>query len=189
MSSDFSNTNKLNHFQKFFYNYGIYHSDPVNILIHVICVPLIIFSLGKMLEGLQMAYNLPFNPFYALFVLKGAVYIKNDFLSGITMVVYPLVEYLTQGKDMSMYGLSHMQVIVFIHVISWILQFIGHGKFEGRKPALLDNLQLIFNAPVFVHIELMNYLFGYKKEELEETRKYINYEVQRYRNSRNKKAQ
>lgn len=24
--------------------------------------------------------------------------------------------------------------------MSWIAQFIGHGAFEGRAPALLDNL-------------------------------------------------
>lgn len=27
-----------------------------------------------------------------------------------------------------------------VHVVSWILQFIGHGFAEKRAPALLDNL-------------------------------------------------
>jgi hypothetical protein len=27
-----------------------------------------------------------------------------------------------------------------LHVFSWIMQFIGHGVFEGRAPAFLDNL-------------------------------------------------
>jgi uncharacterized membrane protein YGL010W len=43
-----------------------------------------------------------------------------------------------------------------IHVASWILQFIGHGKYEGRKPALLDNLvQSLFLAPLFVWYECL----------------------------------
>jgi stalled ribosome alternative rescue factor ArfA len=41
-------------------------------------------------------------------------------------------------------------VAVAVHVVSWIAQFVGHGKYEGRKPALLDNLvQALFLAPLF----------------------------------------
>lgn len=50
-----------------------------------------------------------------------------------------------------------------VHVISWILQFIGHGKFEGRKPALVDNLvQALFLAPLFVWYEILFKLGFYK---------------------------
>lgn len=51
-----------------------------------------------------------------------------------------------------------------IFVVAWILQFVGHGKFEGRAPALLDNLtQALFLAPLFVWLELL-FHFGYRKE-------------------------
>ena len=51
-----------------------------------------------------------------------------------------------------------------IHIISWILQFIGHGKFEGRAPALLDNLvQALFLAPLFVWFEVL-FKLGYRPE-------------------------
>ncbi|KAF1969771.1 hypothetical protein BU23DRAFT_557395 [Bimuria novae-zelandiae CBS 107.79] len=50
-----------------------------------------------------------------------------------------------------------------VHVVSWILQFVGHGKFEGRKPALLDNLvQAFFLAPLFVWYEMLFKLGFYK---------------------------
>lgn len=50
-----------------------------------------------------------------------------------------------------------------VHTVSWILQFIGHGKFEGRKPALLDNLvQALFLAPLFVWYEFLFKLGFYK---------------------------
>ena len=50
-----------------------------------------------------------------------------------------------------------------VHIVSWILQFIGHGKFEGRKPALLDNLvQALFLAPLFVWYEILFKLGFYK---------------------------
>lgn len=55
-----------------------------------------------------------------------------------------------------------------MHVISWILQFIGHGKYEGRKPALLDNLvQALFLAPLFVWYEILFKLGFYKRLQRE----------------------
>jgi len=54
-------------------------------------------------------------------------------------------------------------IAIGVHVVSWILQFIGHGKFEGRKPALLDNLvQALFLAPLFVWYETLFKLGLYK---------------------------
>jgi uncharacterized membrane protein YGL010W len=48
-----------------------------------------------------------------------------------------------------------------VHVVAWILQFIGHGVFESnydftseRKPALLDSLPEILSAPLFVLVEI-----------------------------------
>jgi uncharacterized membrane protein YGL010W len=35
------------------------------------------------------------------------------------------------------------QAALVIHVVAWILQFIGHGVFEGRAPALLDSLDQV----------------------------------------------
>lgn len=53
-------------------------------------------------------------------------------------------------------------------MVSWIAQFIGHGKYEGRKPALLDNLvQALFLAPLFVWYEVlfkMGFYKGLQKE-------------------------
>lgn len=43
------------------------------------------------------------------------------------------------------------------------MQFVGHGKLEGRKPALLDNLvQAFFLAPLFVWYEVLFKLGFYK---------------------------
>jgi 2-hydroxy fatty acid dioxygenase len=51
--------------------------------------------------------------------------------------------------------------VLIIHIVAWIFQFIGHGVFESkvinyveRKPALLDNLTQILNAPLFVIVEI-----------------------------------
>jgi 2-hydroxy fatty acid dioxygenase len=53
------------------------------------------------------------------------------------------------------YGSSTIWWAVGLHVFSWVAQFVGHGKFEGRAPALLDNLvQALFLAPFFVWMEV-----------------------------------
>ena len=47
---------------------------------------------------------------------------------------------------------------------SWIAQFAGHAFFEGRAPALLDNLiQALILAPFFVWMEIL-FFFGYRPE-------------------------
>jgi len=68
-----------------------------------------------------------------------------------------------------------------VFVVCWILQFIGHGKFEGRAPALLDNLmQAFFLAPLFVWLELLFY-FGYRQELQARVEKEVQKEIAKYR--------
>jgi uncharacterized membrane protein YGL010W len=47
-----------------------------------------------------------------------------------------------------------------LFVGGWIVQLLGHA-FEGRKPALADNLFQIFIAPIFLCAELF-FALGYK---------------------------
>ena len=79
-----------------------------------------------------------------------------------------------------------------VFIASWILQFVGHGKFEGRAPALLDNLiQAIFLAPLFVWLEVLFY-FGYRPELQARVEKAVQKEIAKYRaqkEAKNGKAQ
>ncbi|KAK0334884.1 hypothetical protein LTR91_018656 [Friedmanniomyces endolithicus] len=60
------------------------------------------------------------------------------------------------------YGMKANNIAISVHVLSWLAQFVGHGVFEGRAPALLDNLvQAIFLAPFFVWMEIL-FTFGYR---------------------------
>jgi uncharacterized membrane protein YGL010W len=49
-----------------------------------------------------------------------------------------------------------------LFVGGWALQLLGHG-FEGRKPALVDNLFQVFVAPLFLAAEVF-FALGYKPE-------------------------
>jgi uncharacterized membrane protein YGL010W len=68
-----------------------------------------------------------------------------------------------------------------IHVVSWIAQFIGHGAFEKRAPALLDNLvQALLLAPLFVWMEVL-FFFGYRPALKERFDKGVEVEIAKFR--------
>jgi uncharacterized membrane protein YGL010W len=50
-----------------------------------------------------------------------------------------------------------------VFVASWVFQFIGHGVWEKRRPALMDNLFQVFVAPIFLVAETA-FAWGFKKD-------------------------
>ena len=75
-----------------------------------------------------------------------------------------------------------------IHVASWIAQFIGHGAFEGRAPALLDNLvQAAFLAPFFVWMEIL-FTLGYRPELKARVDSAVEKEIEKYRKSKQRNS-
>jgi uncharacterized membrane protein YGL010W len=64
----------------------------------------------------------------------------------------------------STYGMQANYIAIGVHIVSWVVQFVGHLIFEGRAPALLDNLvQALFLAPFFVWLEVL-FALGYRPE-------------------------
>jgi uncharacterized membrane protein YGL010W len=75
-----------------------------------------------------------------------------------------------------------------IHIVSWLAQFVGHGKFEGRAPALLDNLvQAVLLAPLFVWMEIL-FFFGYRPELKARMEKGVEVEIAKFRKEQKVKA-
>jgi 2-hydroxy fatty acid dioxygenase len=69
-------------------------------------------------------------------------------------------------------------------VLSWIAQFLGHGVFEGRSPALLDNLvQALVLAPFFVWMEVL-FMLGYRPELKARVDKAVEKEIEKYKNAK-----
>lgn len=88
----------------------------------------------------------------------------------------------------STYGSSANTWAAAVHVVCWIAQFVGHGKFEGRAPALLDNLvQALFLAPFFVWFEIL-FALGYRPELKRRIDKAVQEQIQKFREEKSKKA-
>jgi uncharacterized membrane protein YGL010W len=105
--------------------------------------------------------------FALLFIIPGAAY----------------ASYLT-----STYGALANYYALGIHVFCWIAQFIGHGKFEGRAPALFDNLvQALFLAPLFVWLEVL-FMFGYRPDLQRRLEKGVQQEIKKFKQEKEDKA-
>lgn len=108
--------------------------------------------------------NLPLNLGTAAAILYASLYVLMEPVAGgllapLIMCGTALANYLT-----STYGATANYWALALFTGSWIAQFIGHGVFEGRAPALFDNLvQALFLAPFFVWMEILFFL-GYRPE-------------------------
>ena len=67
------------------------------------------------------------------------------------------------------------------HLLHLHSQFIGHGVFEGRAPALLDSWdQAFITAPLFVILEILFFL-GYRKQFHQDCMQEVEVELQKFR--------
>ncbi|GAM33704.1 DUF962 domain protein [Talaromyces pinophilus] len=153
--------------------YGAYHHNPVNVRIHMIFVPIILITSFQILSNtptliplpdfLQYKY-LPLNAGTIQSLIYALGYVLLEPVVGLVCVPTLLgaaayMNYLTMT-----YGATATSWSSGIFIVSWIAQFIGHGAYEGRSPALLDNLfQALFLAPLFVFLEYL-FMFGYRPE-------------------------
>ncbi|KZM26748.1 uncharacterized protein EKO05_0010110 [Ascochyta rabiei] len=154
--------------------YGAYHREPTNIAIHVACVPILLatgFLFGTNTPAIRTPallnrLNLPLNAGTLASLTYSTLYlILSPNLAGASATPVIVGAAALANKLMAKYNRTKVNSIaIAVHIVSWILQFVGHGKYEGRKPALLDNLvQALFLAPLFVWYEVLFKLGFYKQ--------------------------
>lgn len=73
--------------------------------------------------------------------------------------------------------------VLGIHIFGWLTQFVGHGIYEQRAPAILTNLLFMYLAPFFVVFEIMNF-FGYRQADVDKYSKIIEADIAHYRLSK-----
>jgi len=166
--------------EKNFAQYGAYHNNKTNIIIHTIFVWPILFTTLLLLYFTPpfipipplLATALPFSLGNILLLNFGFVsviiyaffYICLDVVSG-TLASILLVACWVGSSilgDALEFSLA-WKVTSVCQVVCWCAQFVGHGVFEKRAPALLDNLvQAFLMAPFFVLLEVLLKLFRYE---------------------------
>jgi len=143
--------------------YAAYHQDARNRATHFVGVPTIMLALFIPLAWLRIevaGFQLTAAMLFAAAVL--VYYVLLDAPLGIAMLgVTAVLVYL--GQTLANLGaVPGWSWFAVLFVGGWILQLVGH-VFEGRKPALADNLFQIFVAPIFLAAEVF-FALGYKPD-------------------------
>jgi len=120
--------------------YGESHRNPVNELIHIVCIPAIVFSLLGILWALH--------PAVALLVVAAAlayyVTLSRPFALGMGVMAGAMLVLLAMLPDGTVLPTS-----IGVFVAAWLGQFIGH-HIEGKKPSFFDDLRFLLIGPLFV---------------------------------------
>ncbi|MCP5368077.1 MAG: DUF962 domain-containing protein [Hyphomicrobiales bacterium] len=136
--------------------YSAYHRDWRNKATHFVGVPAIAFSLLVALgwiqlfdlDGLAITGGLVF----AVVVMTSWVLLDRGVGLATTLAFLPLV--LIADAVSTLDRTTGLTVFALFFVGGWVVQLLGHA-FEGRKPALMDNLLQIFIAPTFLAAEVL----------------------------------
>ncbi|XP_050376460.1 2-hydroxy-palmitic acid dioxygenase mpo1 [Argentina anserina] len=149
--------------------YGAYHSNPVNILIHTLFVWPILFTSLVLLYFTPSLYNFPaegfmFNLGFVFTVIYALYYVGLDKKAGSLAALLCVLCWVGASVLANRLGFSlAWKVVLAAQLFCWTGQFVGHGVFEKRAPALLDNLtQAFLMAPFFVLLEVLQTAFGYE---------------------------
>jgi uncharacterized membrane protein YGL010W len=141
--------------------YASYHQDARNKATHFVGVPLIMLALLIPLSfmrieilgfGVTPAMLLAAAVLAYYFVLDVALALAMLLVLGVLIWLAELIAARGAVQGWTWFGV--------LFVGGWMLQLVGH-MFEGRKPALADNLFQIFVAPIFLAAEIF-FALGYK---------------------------
>eukprot|EP01059_Diplonema_ambulator_P010399 TRINITY_DN20422_c0_g1_i1.p1 TRINITY_DN20422_c0_g1~~TRINITY_DN20422_c0_g1_i1.p1 ORF type:complete len:197 (+),score=30.08 TRINITY_DN20422_c0_g1_i1:59-592(+) len=164
--------------------YGEYHANRVNQWIHITCVPIILWT-AMVFVGRLEVMDIPAP--WVVAAVYGVFYVLMDpvvggLYCGILVAMAKTSTQFAKEQD------DAMTIAVGVHVVAWILQFIGHGVFEKRAPALLDSfLQSLMLAPFFVFIEVL-FMFGFRKDVHNRVQDIVGKRILEFRKSQAAKA-
>lgn len=136
---------------RFFEAYSADHRDAVNQLLHVWCVPAIVWSLLALVYCIPLGEGAPTGLLAAVLAVVAVAFwcwlsLPLGIGSGVAMAaafwsVAALHDALGGG------GLALVGAAVF--VAAWVGQFIGH-HIEGRRPSFFTDLVYLMIGPVWV---------------------------------------
>ena len=139
---EFENRRDMKSVNYWLEEYSVSHQNALNIMIHKLCVPLIVWCiLGFLwlfsslilictLVSIVFFYGLLSIPLCLGFLLEIVVMLLSIYL----------LEIFLYEKMFSIFFISF--------VLAWILQFIGH-LIEGKKPSFLKDLQFLLIGPLW----------------------------------------
>ena len=139
--------------------YGLYHKNRINKIIHWICIPLIIFSLFGLLSLMSYEFDIgeghyKINTLGIFIILVLGYYLRLSKTLALGMLIISLlfagiIDFISLNSQSTL-----LYLYLGIFVLAWIGQFIGH-KIEGKKPAFFKDLQFLLIGPLW----LLSYIY------------------------------
>tara|TARA_B100001250_G_scaffold410345_1_gene436607 strand:+ start:1619 stop:2092 length:474 start_codon:yes stop_codon:yes gene_type:complete len=135
--------------------YGESHQNHINKKIHWLCVPAIMFSIVGLLWSIPH-YYMPvlFNSFklnWAIIIITLILfyYFRLSKVMGFGMLIIGSLILIGNFFLTKILLIPLWLMSLFIFVIAWIGQFIGH-KIEGKKPSFFQDLQFLLIGPAWL---------------------------------------
>jgi len=173
--------------------YGSYHNNKYNVAIHMVFVPIILWTALIMIASypvpaffpketipvydsflyLKWTWAVPFAAMYALYYLC---------LEPVAAVLYyPILSLMILSSGPIADQSWGVKAAAWLFALAWVAQFAGHGLAEKRAPALLDNIVgALVLAPFFVHLEIL-FAFGYRRQLHKEIVNGVGVEIANFR--------
>lgn len=150
-------------------DYAAYHRDQRNIATHFVGIPLIVFGIGVLLARLHLTLpGLELTAAWLAFCFAGAWYLSRRGPLTLGVAVTAAV-----GVLMGLaHGVANAGFASWLgwgagcFLVGWAVQFLGH-YYEGRKPAIVDDLFGLLVGPMFVTAEAL-FSVGWNKPLLVE---------------------
>jgi uncharacterized membrane protein YGL010W len=127
------------------------HSTLGNIRTHYIGVPAVTLSLVGLLN--EISFNigtLPMSIGLMLIIFSMVWYFILDFKLA-SLILFPIA--LTYYAATLISFKAH----IAIQVLAWVLQLLGHYKYEGKSPAFFKSLPQLLIGPLFIFAKSINY--------------------------------
>jgi uncharacterized membrane protein YGL010W len=137
---------------RYFEHYGESHRNRVNKTIHWLAVPAIFFSMLGLIWSIPVPPSLQFTPYFnwASVAIALVLYYYYRFSPAIAfgmLLVIFIMSYLIVQIEQS--GASLWRVCIWLFVIAWAFQFIGH-KIERKKPSFLEDIRYLLIGPAWL---------------------------------------
>ena len=140
---------------RWFASYSDDHRNPANQAIHVVAVPLILWSVIALLWCIPVAEGGLFRPgIWAAMAMFAAwlFYFRASRPLGIGMAaVFLVMAAVTQLLHQSLGTRGLLVTAIIVFVVAWIAQFVGHSRlYEGKKPSFFTDLRYLLIGPAWV---------------------------------------
>ncbi len=134
--------------------YGESHQNPVNKLIHWVCVPVIVWTVVALLWSIPFPFetgvtSIPVNWATIVLVLAQVYYFALSPRLGLGLLLYnvfmiQIAALVDQNASQPLW-----QIATVLFVVAWIGQFIGH-MIEGKRPSFFKDLQFLLIGPAWL---------------------------------------